>query len=400
MKLQAHGITDVGCVRTNNEDNFVCDIDRRLFMVCDGMGGHAAGEVASAMACALVTEGIDQLQRDVALGDAALNPIVAHRLADAMTRTMADVSQKIIERGQAQAQAKGMGTTCTALWFIDDTHALVAHMGDCRLYVVGAGDQGVVTRDHTLVEELVNRGLLHASDAKRHPQAHILARALGAQSGLNADCFILRVGAADTFLLASDGLHAYLPEVEPLAEALRDAGPQALQPALEGLINDAKHQGGHDNLTGVLVHLGADHDGEPERPLGQELDALSRHPAVAQLPPMLLRRLAALAVPIGAQAHANIPLPASGIYWVLAGTLTVQRPGAKATEVGPGGYWAPYPLGQLEEDKAPPASLSAGGKLLYVSQTALQTACADQPTLGAIVLHGLLQGAPADPRGA
>jgi protein phosphatase len=358
------------------------------------MGGHAAGEVASAMACALVTEGIDQLQRDMAVGDAALNPMVAHRLTDAMVQWMADVSQKIIDRGQAQIQAKGMGTTCTALWFIDDEHALVAHVGDCRLYLQGAQDMGAVTRDHTLVEELVCRGLIKAAEAKRHPQAHILCRALGAQSGLSAECFILRVGTLDTFLIASDGLHAYLPDLEPLAAKLQ-AARGALQPTLEGLIQDAKEQGGHDNLTGVLVHLAAAGEDGPkgtDRPLAQELAALTRHPAVAPLPPMLLRRLAALTVPIVAQASTlqSAPLPPSGIYWVLAGTLTVQHPDGQIQHVGANDYWAPYPLGRLEDDDAPEPSLSAEGKLLYLSQTALQSACAAQPTLGAVLLHGLL----------
>lgn len=419
MKLEAYGITDVGCVRTNNEDNFVCDTERALFVVCDGMGGHAAGEVASQLACEIITKQVDDLRAKHLPEGTRFTPAVAQSLALAMGHTMAEMSQTISAVGEREGQKKGMGTTCTALWFVDQEHALVAHIGDSRAYLFNPalsahGHSCVcpITSDHTLVEELIARGLISAQEAKRHPQSHILSRALGASSGLNADCFFLRVDASDTFLLCSDGLHAYLPDapdgvdVDPIGPPWRKDPSQPLEHTLHRLIDHAKSLGGHDNLTGVLIYVPpkarAPHDGHHSAPddapaaLPQLLDILTTHPALGALPPVLLRRAAALTTPL----DPTLPMPTTGIVWVAKGTLTLsaaqQDPGAPHTAQittleGPT-WFAPEPVHFGNVAPARPTS-SFQGEAWHLPAEALLYACQSHPTLGAQLLGGLMQHA-------
>lgn len=397
MNLEACGITDVGCVRSNNEDNFVCDTQNGLFAVCDGMGGHAAGEVASAMACKIIAEQAQALRRTHLGPGCMFTPHLAEHLTQLMGQAAADLSRTIAEAGQSKSGQRGMGTTCTVLWFIGDDHALVVHIGDSRLYLQSKVGSGIVTQDHTLVEELVARGLISAVEAKRHPQSHILSRALGASTGSEADCFVIRVFKNDRFLLCSDGLHAYLPDNLELGNTLsaQDA-PDSVEHLLGALIDNAKKQGGHDNLTGVLVHIAP----EPSAP-GQSaswsepdyglLECMGAHPALKHLPDLLLRRLAAqtIILDIKAQPAPRHSLPHSGILWLMHGAVGITDAAGVCTQLAPSGYWSPCALGASTQDVAY-LSPSQDCRLVYLAAEALQNACDTHPALGASVLHGLL----------
>lgn len=400
MKVEAFGITDVGCVRSNNEDNFVCDLDRRLFMVCDGMGGHAAGEVASQLACTSMTALVDALLQKYLADKAPLTAAVATTLVQAMVLGMEEVSQKIIAKGVAEGQKKGMGTTCTLLWLLDDHHALVAHIGDSRLYISSPFDGGAITTDHTLVEELVARGLIGTEEARRHPQAHILSRALGASGGLGADCFLTTLGPGDSLLLCSDGLHGYLPDLCPLGPPWTDTAGQpvaTLEKALQHMIEGAKAQGGHDNLTGVLVHLpGPATRGHSEgaTPLHERLRTLALHPALQDLPTILLRRLAAYVVPV----QPRQAVPGAGIFWPTTAPILAAFAQNPAQPVE-GSWFAPEPLGSVHGALSL-YTIQSDATVWHLPADALHQLCRTAPALGATILGGLLQPPSIEPHGA
>jgi serine/threonine protein phosphatase PrpC len=379
MQIAATGATDVGCVRTNNEDQFVCDVQRGLFIVCDGMGGHAAGEVASAMACTGLQECITHLMQHSSRAH-------AYKASDAIAQVrhvndaMDSLSAAIMQAGVNNDRA-GMGTTCTAAWFIDPHHVLVAHIGDSRLYLHRDTHTCQITVDHTLVGELVARGLLTSQDAQNHPQAHILARALGAQSGLPAECFVIAVAPGDVLFLCSDGLHAYLPEPRQLAQTLAQAEPAR---ALGQLMAQAKAEGGHDNLTGIVVHVLPETD--TLSPLQETMfSTLRSHPAFSTLAPALWRRTAAL-LEHHHLGEAPTHLPHEGIYWVLSGAIHGQQ-GAPITA---GKWYAPAPLGTLNQYPGP-ITCEKNTHVAHLTPASLAYLITSHPPLGAHLLGAVMQ---------
>ena len=191
--------SDVGLVRDHNEDAFL--VHAPLFCVCDGMGGHAAGEVASAIAVRCIAEHAPVTADDVLLG------------------TAVELANAAIIEGAAEGVGKpGMGCTATAA-VIENDHMAIAHVGDSRLYVLHAGSLVRVTHDHSFVEELVDAGEITADEARVHPSRSVITRALGSDPDMYADHFTLDVARGDRIILCSDGLSSMVPDsiIEELA---------------------------------------------------------------------------------------------------------------------------------------------------------------------------------------
>ena len=234
MTLTAFGASDIGRARARNEDAFVIRTDIGLFAVADGMGGHAAGDVASRTA-------IDALTAAMTIAaDESLIP-AAVRLANL----------SVWERGQAEAAVAGMGSTLTVLLFSEDhTHATIGHVGDTRCYLLRKGTLEQLTRDHTSAQDLVDQGQLAKEAARGHPYSSMLHRAIGTKEDVDVDIVTTDVQTGDLFLLCSDGLsgliaeddlHAMIAQEKPLNEIVAD------------LIEAANLRGGTDNITAVLV---------------------------------------------------------------------------------------------------------------------------------------------------
>jgi protein phosphatase len=242
MKLEAAGRSDSGLIRARNEDAILLRPEHRLFAVADGMGGHLAGNVASRLA----VETIDLQVKDAALHDADVR-ILAERLVQA-----AQVANRtIIERGRADPELEGMGTTLTALAFPQQQSACaIAHVGDSRAYLWRAGRLAQLTHDHTWVQSQVDAGRLAPEQARGHPYASVLSRVLGMPDEFETDRLIIDVQPGDVFLLCSDGLTGMLSNDEIAAVLERN-------PAVDGmagdLIDEANQRGGLDNITALLV---------------------------------------------------------------------------------------------------------------------------------------------------
>ena len=224
--------SDVGCVRPHNEDSYL--VQSPLFCVCDGMGGHAAGEVASSIAVETIAKTAPQS------ADAA-------RLAAAVEAANAAV----IEAALNGLGKPGMGCTATCAYIENDTLA-IAHVGDSRAYLLHEGTLIRVTRDHSYVEELVDAGEITADEASVHPNRSVITRALGSDPAMYADHFTLHIEEGDRLILCSDGLSSMIPDsdIENIATQSSTA-----QICVDNLVDAALAAGGHDNVTVVVVDL-------------------------------------------------------------------------------------------------------------------------------------------------
>ena len=224
--------SDVGCVRPHNEDSYL--VQSPLFCVCDGMGGHAAGEVASSIAVETIAKTAPQS------ADAA-------RLAAAVEAANAAV----IEAALNGLGKPGMGCTATCAYIENDTIA-IAHVGDSRAYLLHEGTLIRVTRDHSYVEELVDAGEITADEARVHPNRSVITRALGSDPAMYADHFTLHIEEGDRLILCSDGLSSMIPDsdIENIATQSSTA-----QICVDNLVDAALVAGGHDNVTVVVVDL-------------------------------------------------------------------------------------------------------------------------------------------------
>ena len=230
MKLAAASATDVGLVRSNNEDAFLVDDQRGLFAVADGMGGHRGGEVASHTA-------IEALRAAVANGTP---------LHDAITRA----NTAVLTRAAAEEELTGMGTTMTAAVAVGGHQLLVGHVGDSRAYLLHDGTLRRATEDHSLVEEMVREGRLTPEQAESHPQRAIVTRALGVDENVDVDLYTLDIEAGDRVVLCSDGLTTMVRERDIERLARTEPDPQRLA---EALVAAANRAGGDDNITVVVI---------------------------------------------------------------------------------------------------------------------------------------------------
>jgi len=236
----AAAITDRGRKRPSNEDAFGYSVERGVYVVCDGMGGAAAGEIASSLA-------VDEFMK-LLTGLSAANPLPA----DAEL-AIAQANQAIFTRAERSNKLNGMGTTLVAL-LTSEPHVWMVNVGDSRGYRMRNGRLEQITLDHSLVEEQVRMGRLERSEALRSPLRNVITRALGTQSSVAPDVFELEAVAGDMFLLCSDGLTRELSDAN-IESLLGAAGP--LEELCTRLVAAANQAGGHDNITCILIRVGA-----------------------------------------------------------------------------------------------------------------------------------------------
>lgn len=222
--------TDVGCVRDHNEDSLA--VSPPLYVVCDGMGGHAAGEVASEIAINTIAQRAPQ-----------------HPDADALGQAVEEANIAIIRAARRGLGRAGMGTTCTAA-ILEKNRLVIAQVGDSRAYLLHNGRLQQITRDHSLVADLIDRGEITPEEAKDHPQRSVITRALGSDPRTEPDLYELVVSEGDRLLLCSDGLSGMLEDYEIEDILRRYDNPQR---CANQLVREAVEAGGHDNVTVIVV---------------------------------------------------------------------------------------------------------------------------------------------------
>lgn len=246
LHYAAAAATDRGRKRPSNEDAFGFSIEHGVFLVCDGMGGAAAGEVASSIA-------VDEMLRQVVSHAEAGDGSTSSEMPALVENAVAAANEAIFARSQRNYKLSGMGTTLVGL-VVDERKAWALNVGDSRCYRLRDRRLEQITMDHSLVEEQVRLGRMTRSEALRSPLRNVITRALGTQARVTPDIFELEVESGDLFLLCSDGLTRELND--GIIESLLGTA-LSLDAACSRLVEAAKKAGGHDNITCILARADA-----------------------------------------------------------------------------------------------------------------------------------------------
>jgi len=238
----ARGLTHKGMVRKSNQDAFSSDSDQRTFVVADGMGGHAGGEVASNLSIEIIRDDLTQILKNNQESPLT-NPEMFRLLSDSLNHA----STKVYEKALEEPNLKGMGTTVTMLQILGQ-NGYYAHVGDSRLYLLRCGYIYQLTSDHSLVSEQVEAGLLTEEEAEMHQLRNVITRSIGYQETEYVDTDFFPVRKDDFLLLCSDGLHGKVSDQEICSQVYQH-GVDAVDP----LVDLANERGGEDNITVVIV---------------------------------------------------------------------------------------------------------------------------------------------------
>lgn len=250
FKVQAKGATDVGRKRDHNEDSYLIDEELGLFVVCDGMGGHAGGGTASRIA----VETIDKTLR--ASRESAQNPfsrigaLTESALPDAVREAVEQACLAIYKAAQSDARLQGMGTTCSAL-VIHGGNAYIGHVGDSRVYLVRGDLIQQISEDHSLVNEQIKAGMITADEARNSRFKNIITRSVGFEEEVAVDVMGLALEPDDTFIICCDGL-SNLVDDRTIRDSVRTLPLDQVPGKLVELANEA---GGDDNITVIAVRV-------------------------------------------------------------------------------------------------------------------------------------------------
>jgi protein phosphatase len=241
----SYGLTDVGRRRENNQDNLLVAREQGVFAIADGMGGHAAGAVASQIAIKALA--------DVAAHDGDRGG--AETASETLAQAFQEANRRIVESVLARAEWRGMGTTVVALVTQGD-RVIIGHVGDSRAYLLRGGRLQRLTDDHSWVGEQVKLGLLTDDEARRHPMRNIVTRAMGSRMELEVDLAEQTIQPGDVYLLCSDGLNSMITDDEILETLMAHrTEPEA---ACRALVERANSNGGEDNITVITVAIDAE----------------------------------------------------------------------------------------------------------------------------------------------
>jgi serine/threonine protein phosphatase PrpC len=239
LRIDYGARSDQGMVRTSNEDSYIANIQSRIFLVADGMGGHAAGEIASHIAASTIDELVSGRSSD-------------SNMEELLQAAAKEANKRVYETQKLKSEYRGMGSTLTVLTLLDD-HYYVAQVGDSRAYLFRDKKLQQLTRDHSLVWPLYESGILTKDDISRHPQKNLITRSIGTHAEVEADLQKGPVHEGDIFLLCSDGLTDVLSDHDILKVFIDNAhDPREIS---ELFIRAANLGGGPDNVTAVVVCL-------------------------------------------------------------------------------------------------------------------------------------------------
>jgi protein phosphatase len=250
VKIASCGITDIGRKRQKNEDSYLVNDKIHLYIVADGMGGHAGGEFASKIAVSTVEEIIKGMDAPKEIKASYFYEQPQENEEGKLKRAITQAGSKIVQRAIEDPDLRGMGTTATVLYF-ENSKAYVAHVGDSRAYCVRGGEIIQITEDHSLVNEQLKSGLITEEEAKTHQLKNIITRSVGVQEEVEIDTIVWDVQPGDSYLLCSDGLSNMVQNHEIREIVLQHNTEEAAR----RLVDLANERGGDDNITLILVKI-------------------------------------------------------------------------------------------------------------------------------------------------
>lgn len=338
LTTEAFGLTDVGRKRQHNEDSMLVEPTLGLYVVADGMGGHAAGEVASARTSEVVKQQIAASTQGLKDLDTNSSPDARNAAAALMEQAVQRACADVYRMAVADPTKRGMGTTFVGL-LARGGKGVIGHVGDSRVYLVRNGQCHRLTEDHTLVAAQLKAGTITKEQALTSQYRNVITRAVGIQESVQVDTLIVDMVPGDTYILCSDGLHGYLAddEVAPLVAAV-DA--KELPKRLIALANE---RGGKDNITAVVVTVSGDGG-----VAGEEAEAQSRMEALRKIP--LFRHLtykeqtAVLSIATTRTFPAGREIvtegqPGEELFVVVRGRVSIEKNGVEIAELRAGGHF-------------------------------------------------------------
>ncbi len=344
--------TDVGKKRDHNEDNFLVDRKLRLYVVCDGMGGHAAGEVASAVAVRTLSEEIRKSQDlldDYVACSTGGSRVSKRDITNMLGFAVNCASRKIHAEAVQDEKKRGMGTTLVAVLFLG-TQAFVVHVGDSRVYLMRNGTLEQLTEDHNVYNEFIKKKKLDLGAAASRAPKEAITRAVGVYEHCEPETLVIDVAPGDRFLLCTDGLSGYFdaPEGSPDELAKKLEQPDA-DSVVGDLVQTANGRGGKDNITVVLVTLGAlEAEGDDRvTHLEAQKTVLAGTPLFSALNARELRQvLQVTEIEKYADRQMIVREGEQGeqLYIVLTGQIEVLRAGAPVARLGPGEHFGEMAL--------------------------------------------------------
>lgn len=249
-KILASGLSDVGLVRENNEDIWAELPDEKFYVLADGMGGHQAGEIASQEA---VFNFLEIIRKITVSSQRKLN---LKETMSAIKQSIEEVNKTIYEMGRSDEQLGGMGTTLCCVHFHPEG-VILAHVGDSRIYRFGKGGLKQLTKDHSLMSELVEMGYLSEPEAKEFLYKNILTRAIGTEPSIQPTVESCQAEPGDLFIMCSDGLSDLLT-IQDIENVVKES--TTIDDCAQTLVSEAKRKGGYDNITVVLLKVSDDDD--------------------------------------------------------------------------------------------------------------------------------------------
>lgn len=394
MHIVAIGKTDVGQKRDHNEDDLLLDKELGLYIVCDGMGGHAAGEVASAHAVKTVQRVL--MENRVVLDDARKDngAEAREKLASVVELAVNTACSEIFTMAITDHGKAGMGTTLVMMLVVGGK-GVMGHVGDSRLYMVRAGQIHQFSEDHSYTSEMVKRGKMTREQARSSPYANVITRAVGIQKNVQVDTLVFDIIPGDTFLLCSDGLHGYYDDPNDLAETLSNTDTGKIP---DILINTANTRGGKDNITAVILRAVADESDkvlEDARAseVNLKLDTLKKIPLFRYLTYQELVKVLNITYLETYDAGAEIIKEADSgeeLYVILAGKVLVSRSGQEIVELHPGIHFGEMALVDQSPRSATVTARDAT-RLLVVQRRSFYTLIRKEPVLAVKLLWSFVQ---------
>jgi serine/threonine protein phosphatase PrpC/CRP-like cAMP-binding protein len=394
VELKFFAATDIGRQRDHNEDNYLVDPKLKVFVVADGMGGHAAGEVASQIAVhevsRVVRENADVIERYIK----QLDVNGRQEVLAVMEHAVQTACASIYHRGQAEPDKRGMGTTTSALLVAGD-RGFIAHVGDSRIYLLRQGQVHQLTEDHSLINELVRRGKLKRDEIDSSPYSkykNAVTRAVGAYESVEADTLDFEVLPGDHFLLCSDGLHHYLKDSD-VPEILTT---DDIADAPKTLVALANAGGGHDNITAVVVRVEAAAAPDQEArasDLANRVDVLKRMPLFKHLTYKEIMRLLNVLVVRDYKAGEKIieeQTDGEELFIILSGKVRLHKDDAFITFLERGAHFGEMALVDRSKRSAS-ASAEEDSRALMLRRRDFYEIIRKEPVLATKLLWSFVQ---------
>ncbi len=393
--LEVSHLTDSGRKRDHNEDSYLFDESLGIYIVCDGMGGHAAGEIASQMACEAIMKhfkshhsAIVEFKKSSASEGFSEQKLKIYSLID---DSIAEANKVIFERAQKEPEKKGMGTTLV-LAIATEHGVFVAHVGDSRAYLIRKGQLKQLTEDHSLVNEMIAAGMVSKEEAHNHPQGNVITKALGIQSAVVGDCRFFETMEGDAIFLCSDGLHDYFSQ----NQALDIYHHNSIKNLAKSYIDFANKSGGKDNITCIVLQFG-DKEAPPVHPekvtADSKIQVLKKIPLFSSLNYKEISLLLEFIEVVDFKIAQNVITEneyGDEMFVILKGELGVFYENSQVNSLKPGQFFGEMALIDKAKRSATIQAL-APSKLMRIHRDKLFPLLKKEPKIGVKIFWAFLQ---------